>query len=152
MCGFVTNLHVFWIVPHVALMLWGQRPSQTASPPRWTRRRGFYWAARRPAQTQETRDLWSSWLLVKHNTHGAIALEMKYSDEISSTYSDCTFDASERSGAELGRVRGQAAQRRAFAQVVEAAGLRVVLRGAAHRLGPGGHGVGGWVHVALLLY
>lgn len=70
-------------------------------------------------------------------------LEMKYSDEMSSRYSHCTFNASERlCGAELGGVRGQAAQRRAFARVVEAAGLRVVLRGTAHSLGPGGHGVG----------
>lgn len=74
------HLHVFWIVQRVELKLWGQRPSQTASPLQWTRRRGFYWAAAdSPAQTLELQDLWWSWLLPKQNTHTHWACEAEVS-------------------------------------------------------------------------
>lgn len=57
------NLRVFWRARRAEPVLWGRRPSQTASPPRWTRRRGSCWAAaHHPAQTQ-TLDLWWCWPL-----------------------------------------------------------------------------------------
>lgn len=147
------NLHVFWIVQHVGLTLWGQHPSQTASPLQWTRRRGFYWAATHsPAQTPAPQGLWWSWLLPKQNTHIEQGRQKHlYTCTVTSTDSYGTFDPSERlCGAELCWVGGEAAH--GCARVVQAAGLSVVLWGAAYCLGPRGHGVGGWVHVALLLY
>lgn len=52
------------------LKLWGQHPSQTASPLQWTRRRGFYWtAAHIPGQTLSPLDLWWSWLQPKTSRH-----------------------------------------------------------------------------------
>lgn len=69
------------------------------------------------------------------------------------TSSLSTFDSSEGlCGAHFCRVRRKAAHRCAAAVMVEAAGLGVVLRETPHSLGSRGHGVGGGVHVALLLY
>lgn len=78
---------------------------------------------------------------------------MKYLYTSTSADCSCTFDSSESlCGAVLCGVRGEAAHGCAVSAVVEAAGLRVVLRGTASGLGSRVHGVGGGVHVALLLY
>lgn len=78
---------------------------------------------------------------------------MKYQETICSADSNLTFHSSEgQRGAEVSGVGGEAAHLCAATRVVHAAGLRVVLRGTARRLGARGHGVGGGVHVALLLH
>lgn len=78
---------------------------------------------------------------------------MKSLNTFSSTDSYSTFNSSERlCGAELCRVWGEAPHGRAVSRVVEAAGRRVVLWGTAHCLWSRIHGIGGRVHVALLLY